>query len=70
MEQAGLPAGVLNMITGERDTGVALANHHGIDGLFFTGSPQVGHILHKGTLRVIRAKILALEMAETTLFSV
>jgi succinylglutamic semialdehyde dehydrogenase len=60
-EQAGLPAGVLNMIQGERDTGVALANHHGIDGLFFTGSPQVGHILHKD-FAGHPGKILALEM--------
>tara|TARA_R110001632_G_scaffold60284_3_gene146369 strand:- start:39882 stop:41363 length:1482 start_codon:yes stop_codon:yes gene_type:complete len=60
-EQAGLPAGVLNMIQGERETGVALANHHGIDGLFFTGSPQVGHILHKD-FAGHPGKILALEM--------
>lgn len=60
-EKAGLPAGVLNMIQGERDTGVALANHPGIDGLFFTGSPQVGHILHKH-FAGHPGKILALEM--------
>ncbi len=60
-EKAGLPAGVLNMIQGERDTGVALANHPGIDGLFFTGSPQVGHILHKD-FAGHPGKILALEM--------
>ena len=60
-EQAGLPAGVLNMVQGERDTGVALANHQGIDGLFFTGSPQVGHILHKD-FAGHPGKILALEM--------
>lgn len=60
-QQAGLPAGVLNLIQGERDTGVALANHHGIDGLFFTGSPQVGHILHHD-FAGHPGKILALEM--------
>ena len=60
-EQAGLPAGVLNLIQGERETGVALANHQGIDGLFFTGSPQVGHILHKD-FAGHPGKILALEM--------
>lgn len=60
-EQAGLPAGVLNLIQGERATGVALANHQGIDGLFFTGSPQVGHILHKD-FAGHPGKILALEM--------
>ena len=60
-EKAGLPAGVLNMLQGERETGVALANHQGIDGLFFTGSPQVGHILHKD-FAGHPGKILALEM--------
>ena len=29
---AGLPAGVINLIQGARETGIALANHHGIDG--------------------------------------
>ncbi|NVK74838.1 MAG: succinylglutamate-semialdehyde dehydrogenase [Oceanospirillaceae bacterium] len=60
-EKAGLPAGVVNLIQGERETGVALANHQGIDGLFFTGSPQVGHILHKD-FAGHPGKILALEM--------
>jgi succinylglutamic semialdehyde dehydrogenase len=60
-EQAGLPAGVLNLLQGERETGVALANHQEIDGLFFTGSPQVGHILHKD-FAGHPGKILALEM--------
>ncbi|MCB5161460.1 succinylglutamate-semialdehyde dehydrogenase [Marinomonas algarum] len=59
--QAGLPAGVLNLIQGKRETGVALANHQGIDGLFFTGSPQVGHILHQD-FAGHPGKILALEM--------
>ena len=35
----GLPNGVLNMVQGEKETGIHLANHKGIDGLFFTGSP-------------------------------
>ncbi|MBR7887555.1 succinylglutamate-semialdehyde dehydrogenase [Marinomonas sp. A79] len=60
-QQAGLPAGVLNLVQGERETGVALANHPGIDGLFFTGSPQVGHILHND-FAGHPGKILALEM--------
>lgn len=44
---AGLPAGVLNLVQGEKDTGVALANHRQIDGLFFTGSSDTGTLLHK-----------------------
>ncbi|SBS25669.1 N-succinylglutamate 5-semialdehyde dehydrogenase [Marinomonas aquimarina] len=59
--QAGLPTGVLNLVQGERDTGIALSNHAGIDGLFFTGSPEVGHVLHQ-QFSGHPGKILALEM--------
>ncbi|WP_343675505.1 succinylglutamate-semialdehyde dehydrogenase [Paraburkholderia heleia] len=45
--EAGLPAGVLNLVQGERDTGIALANHTQIDGLFFTGSSDTGTLLHR-----------------------
>ncbi|AOJ01397.1 MULTISPECIES: succinylglutamate-semialdehyde dehydrogenase [Burkholderia] len=44
---AGLPAGVLNLVQGEKDAGVALANHRQIDGLFFTGSSDTGTLLHR-----------------------
>lgn len=45
--EAGLPAGVLNLVQGEKETGVALANHRQIDGLFFTGSSDTGTLLHR-----------------------
>ncbi|MBN9931458.1 aldehyde dehydrogenase family protein, partial [Pantoea agglomerans] len=35
---AGLPAGVLALLQGGRETGQALANCHQIDGLLFTGT--------------------------------
>ena len=60
-QAAGLPNGVLNLVQGEKETSIALANHPDIDGLFFTGSPEVGHILHK-TYAGHPGKILALEM--------
>ncbi|WP_070108439.1 succinylglutamate-semialdehyde dehydrogenase [Burkholderia plantarii] len=44
---AGLPPGVLNLVQGEKDSGVALANHRQIDGLFFTGSSDTGTLLHR-----------------------
>jgi succinylglutamic semialdehyde dehydrogenase len=60
-EAAGLPAGVLNLLQGEKDTGIALARHPGLDGLFFTGSSQTGELLHR-QFAGHPGKILALEM--------
>ncbi|MCL1057324.1 succinylglutamate-semialdehyde dehydrogenase [Shewanella sp. Choline-02u-19] len=60
-EKAGLPAGVLNLVQGEVETGKALAAHPQIDGLFFTGSSRTGHILHQQYAGE-PGKILALEM--------
>ena len=59
--QAGLPHGVLNLLQGGRETGVALAADAGIDGLFFTGSSQTGKQLHQ-QFAAQPQKILALEM--------
>ncbi len=60
-EKAGLPAGVINMVQGEVETGKALANNRNIDGLFFTGSSTTGHFLHE-QFGGQPGKILALEM--------
>lgn len=60
-QQAGLPAGVLNMVQGEVETGKALASHRGLDGLFFTGSSRTGRLLHE-QFAGHPGKILALEM--------
>ena len=60
-EQAGLPAGVLNLVNGGRDTGVALGQNAQIDGILFTGSSQTGAALHK-QFGGQPGKMLALEM--------
>jgi succinylglutamic semialdehyde dehydrogenase len=60
-QQAGLPAGVLNLVQGGRSTGEALAQSSEIDGLLFTGSANTGYHLHK-QLAGAPEKILALEM--------
>ncbi|WP_249554839.1 MULTISPECIES: succinylglutamate-semialdehyde dehydrogenase [Shewanella] len=60
-EKAGLPAGVINLVQGEVDTGKALASHQQLDGLFFTGSSRTGHLLHQ-QYAGHPGKILALEM--------
>ncbi len=44
-EAAGLPAGVINLVQGERATGEAVAAHPQLDGLYFTGSARTGGIL-------------------------
>jgi len=41
-QQADLPPGVVNIITGAGDTGQALVAHPGIDKVAFTGSTEVG----------------------------
>lgn len=60
-QQAGLPDGVINLLQGEVATGKAIAALPGIDGLFFTGSSNTGHLLHK-QFAGHPGKILALEM--------
>ncbi|SFL38698.1 aldehyde dehydrogenase [Geodermatophilus ruber] len=43
LHEAGLPAGVLNVVTGwDRSTGAALAGHRGVDKVAFTGSTATG----------------------------
>lgn len=41
-QQADLPAGVVNIITGDGETGAHLVNHPDIDKIAFTGSTEVG----------------------------
>jgi aldehyde dehydrogenase (NAD+) len=41
-QQAGLPAGVVNIVTGAGETGAALVSHPGVDKVAFTGSTEVG----------------------------
>lgn len=48
-EQVGLPEGVVNIITGDGETGAALVDHAGVDKIAFTGSTEVGRIIRKAT---------------------
>jgi aldehyde dehydrogenase (NAD+) len=47
MQEAGLPDGVVNIITGAGATGAALVQHPGIDKIAFTGSTGVGKLIQK-----------------------
>lgn len=60
-QTSGLPAGVLTLVQGGRETGAALVEHHGIDGLFFTGSSRAGLWLAERFAQTPE-RILALEM--------
>lgn len=47
IKDAGLPAGVVNIVTGFGDTGAAIVNHPDIDKIAFTGSTDVGKIIQR-----------------------
>ena len=47
LRQAELPAGVVNIVTGDGRTGAALAAHPGIDKVAFTGSTEVGKAIQR-----------------------
>jgi aldehyde dehydrogenase (NAD+) len=47
--EAGLPAGVVNIVTGDGTTGQALVTHPEVDKIAFTGSTEVGRAIRKAT---------------------
>lgn len=47
IQEAGLPDGVVNIVTGAGKTGAAIVNHPAIDKIAFTGSTEVGKIIQK-----------------------
>lgn len=48
-QQAGLPKGVVNIVTGDGAVGEAIVNHPGIDKIAFTGSTSVGRRIRQAT---------------------
>lgn len=58
--EAGLPKGVLNIVTGDGETGAALVAHPGVDKVAFTGSTTVGKAIRKATAGT--GKALTLEL--------
>lgn len=59
-QQAGLPAGVVNIVTGYGDTGAALVAHPNVDKIAFTGSTAVGKQIQKACIGT--SKKLTLEL--------
>lgn len=66
--EAGLPAGVVNIVNGGGETGAAIASHDGIDKLAFTGSTEVGRLLRR--LTAGSGKKLSLELGGKSPFIV
>jgi aldehyde dehydrogenase (NAD+) len=68
LQQIHLPAGVVNIITGDGSTGELLVKHPGIQKLAFTGSTEVGRIIRKATAGT--GKKLSLELGGKSPFIV
>ena len=66
--EAGLPPGVLNVVTGDGRTGELIVNHPDIDKIAFTGSTEVGRIIRKATAG--SGKKLSLELGGKSPFIV
>ncbi len=64
----GLPAGVVNIVTGDGRTGAALVDHPGVDKIAFTGSTEVGRIIRTATAG--SGKRLSLELGGKSPFIV
>ena len=60
-EEAGLPAGVFNVVQGGGAVAAVLASHNGVDGVLFTGSWPVGRRILEANLDS-PGRMLALEM--------
>ncbi len=67
-QRAGVPAGVVNVVTGDGRVGEALVNHSDIDKLAFTGSTEVGRKIRTATAG--SGKKLSLELGGKSPFIV
>jgi aldehyde dehydrogenase (NAD+) len=67
-EEIGLPAGIVNIITGDGRTGADLVGHPDVDKVAFTGSTEVGRIIRVATAG--SGKKLSLELGGKSPFIV
>jgi aldehyde dehydrogenase (NAD+) len=67
-QEIGLPAGVVNIVTGDGSTGEALVKHPDIDKIAFTGSTEVGRAIRGATAK--SHKRLSLELGGKSPFVV
>jgi aldehyde dehydrogenase (NAD+) len=66
--EAGLPPGVVNIVTGGGETGALIVEHPDLDKIAFTGSTEVGRIIRKATAGT--GKKLSLELGGKSPFIV
>ena len=66
--EAGLPAGIVNIVTGDGATGALIVEHEDIDKIAFTGSTEVGRIIRRATAG--SGKKLSLELGGKSPFIV
>ncbi|HEX6630923.1 MAG TPA: aldehyde dehydrogenase family protein, partial [Gemmatimonadaceae bacterium] len=67
-QEAGLPAGVLNVVTGDGETGKLIVEHDNVDKIAFTGSTEVGRQIRRATAGT--GKKLSLELGGKSPFLV
>src|SRR5579863_4233116 len=67
-QEAGVPPGVVNIVTGDGATGAALVKHPDVDKIAFTGSTEVGRAIRKATAQ--SHKRLSLELGGKSPFIV
>lgn len=67
-QRAGVPNGVVNIVTGDGETGRLIVEHPDIDKIAFTGSTEVGRIIRKTTAD--SSKKLSLELGGKSPFVV
>jgi aldehyde dehydrogenase (NAD+) len=67
-QEAGLPDGVVNIVTGDGETGALIVEHGDIDKIAFTGSTEVGRIIRQATAGT--GKKLSLELGGKSPFIV
>ena len=58
--EAGLPPGVVNIVTGFGEAGAALVEHEDVDKIAFTGSPEVGRIIMRAAAATLKKVSLEL----------
>ena len=67
-QEIGLPAGVVNIVTGDGSTGESLVKHPEVDKIAFTGSTEVGRAIRRATAST--HKRLSLELGGKSPFVV